>query len=100
MRKVDLRSYTEFSGHPFEVRPSLVAILFSGKYDPRELIARDKLAQRIENEPGEFILVEEVDFARLISGLNATDLSSIGRSAAQFCQQLLDTPTVDVQVKQ
>ena len=100
MRKLDLRNYTAFNGQAFEVRPSLVAILFNGKYDPRELIARDRLAQRIEAAPDEFILLEETDFARLMSGLEATDLSGIGRSATPFCQRLLDTATVDVQEKQ
>ena len=96
MRKLDLTSY-KFEGHDFEVRQSLASILFNeDKLDGREIIRRDDLARKIEGFEGDVILLEEVDWKKLVSGLNATDLKPHGRSVVEFAKRVLDAPTVDV----
>lgn len=99
MRKIDLTDY-EFAGNAFQVRPSLVSVLFSEpKLDGREIIRRDELALKIENHPGDFILLEETDWNKLVNGLKGIDLQPHGRSVVEFLKRVLDAPTIEVQEK-
>ena len=99
MRKIDLTNY-EAGGRTFEVRPSLVAILFNEeKLDGREMIRRDALATRIETCSDDSILLEDIDWAKFVSGLQATDLKPLGRNVVEFVKRLLDAPVVAVQEK-
>ena len=96
MRKIDLSDYL-VGDVPFQVRPSLVAILFNGKgIDGRELIKRDTLATQIEKMEGDVLLLEDADYVKLVDGLNATDLQPHGRNAVEFVRRVLDAPKVDV----
>lgn len=100
MRKIDLTSYPVGEGNTFEVRPSLVSILFNqDKLDGREVIRRDELAQKIEACPDDSILLEEVDWNRIVGGLTATDLKPHGRSVVEFLRRVLDAPQVEVTEK-
>ena len=96
MRKIDLGDYL-VGDVPFQVRPSLVVILFNEKgIDARELLRRDELATRIENTIDDTLLLEEADYKKIVSGLNATDLQPYGRSAIEFVRRVLDAPVVSV----
>lgn len=97
MRKIDLSDYQTEEGQNFQVRPSLVSVLFSeGKLDPREIIRRDELAVLIENYVGDSFLVEESNYNKLVSGLEASDLKPLGRAAVPFIKRILDAPIVSV----
>src|SRR3990167_6564477 len=99
MRKLVLTDY-EYEGHTFQVRPSLATILFNeDKLDGREIIRRDELACKIETEPGEYILLEDVDYQKILKGLAASDLKPQGRSVVEFLKRVLDAPDVAVQEK-
>ena len=96
MRRISLTDYTS-DEQPFNMRPSLVAVLFSeGKLDPREIIRRDELANHIEQCEEDTLLLEESDWRKLVSGLKATDLAPYGRSVVEFCKRVLDAPQVDI----
>ena len=96
MRKIDLSNYL-VGDVPFEVRPSLVAVLLNQKgIDGRELIRRDALATRIESTQEETLLLEEDDYARVMGGLAATDLSQHGRAVVEFVRRVLDAPVTEV----
>ena len=100
MRKLDLTDYQTGGEQMFAVRSSLAAVLFNQEgINPRELIARDALATRIETHPDDTLLVEEADYAKLMAGLNATNLTQVGRAAAKFVRRLLDAPVVEVEEK-
>ena len=99
MRKIDLTNY-DYEGQTFHVAPSLVAILFSPpKLDAREVLRLDELARRIETTEDPTVLLEEVDYARIVKGLNATDLQPHGRSVVEFIRRVLDAPEVVVEEK-
>lgn len=96
MRKIILTDY-EFGGNTFQVRPSLASILFNeDKLDGREIIYRDELARKVESHEGDEFLVEEADWKKLVSSLNATDLKPFGRTVVEFVKRVLDAPQVTV----
>ena len=98
MRRIDITDY-EFAGssEPFQVRPSLVAILFAeSRLDAREIIRRDELANYIEKYEGDFLLLEEADWRKLLAGLKAMDLQPYGRSIVEFCRRVLSAPQVNI----
>src|SRR3990167_6096613 len=97
MRKIDLATYM-VGEQEFHVRPSLVAVLFNeDRLDPREILRRDTLAQRVESCEDDEILLEDAEWAKINSCLNATDLKPLGRSVAEFIRRVVDAPKVDVQ---
>ena len=99
MRKVDLTNY-EVGEQTFEVRSSLVAVLFNeDKLDGREIIRRDELARRVETHPDDTIFLEESDWNKFVSGLRSTDLKPHGRSVVEFIKRVLDAPQVEVTEK-
>jgi hypothetical protein len=100
MRKIVLTAYEVGEGRTFDVRSSLVSILFNEeKLDGREVIRRDELATKIEKHPDESILLEDVEWNKLVTGLGASDLKPHGRSVVEFIKRVLDAPDVAVQEK-
>lgn len=99
MRKIDLTTYSTGDSNTWDTRASLVAVLFNDKVDPREVLRRDELARRIE-AAGDSILLEDSEHAKVVSGLNATDLTPFGRAVVEFVRRVLEAPVVDVQEKQ
>lgn len=98
MRKITLDNY-EFEGATFHVAPSLADLLFhEPKLSPREVIARDELARKIEAASGD-ILLEDAEYAKLVSSLDAADLKTYGRSIVEFIRRILDAPKVEVAEK-
>lgn len=79
------------------VAGSCVALLFAGKHAPREMLARDALATRIEQaasiSPAE-ILLEESEWKWLIAGLE--DAKPSGRQFIGLIQRILEAPSVSV----
>jgi hypothetical protein len=99
MRKLVISDYI-VEGQTFEVRPSIAAVLFNEeKLNGREIIRRDELATRVENCKEDSILLEEVDWNRIVGGLNASDLKPLGRTAVEFVKRVLDAPIVEVTEK-
>lgn len=100
MRTIDLSDYTTSEGQIFNVRPSLVVVLFSEpKLGPREMIRRDELARRIEEQVESVLLVEEEDYARIVRGLEHTDFKEIGRAAVPLIERVLNAPVAQVELK-
>ena len=100
MRKILLDDY-EYEGRAFNVRPSLAAVLFSEpRLAPREVIRRDELAVKIENCPEPILLLEEAEYLKLVTGLNASDLAPLGRAVVPFVKRILDAPEIEVQEKE
>ena len=98
MKKLLLTDYVFDGEHVFQVRPSVVAVLFNeAKLDGREVIRRDELARKIETHTDDEILLEEAEWGKIVSGLNATDLKPFGRSVVEFVRRVLDAPSVTVQ---
>ncbi len=97
MRKIDLTSYSVDAESTFDVKASLVTVLFmEPKLDGREIIRRDELAHKIEDCKDGNLLLEEDEWKKCVSGLNATDLKPHGRSVVEFLKRVLDAPAVDV----
>ena len=98
MRKIDLSSYTTNAG-PFDVCGSLVAVLFmESQLPPREVLERDRIANRVETAT-DSILLEEAEYSKVLAGLNATDLKPFGRDVVEFVRRVLEAPVVEVQAK-
>ena len=98
MRKINTVPYPTSTGS-WDVRGSIIATLFNEKVDARELLRRDELARQIESQAGDSLLLEDADYAKVVSGLNATDLKPFGREVVEFVRRVLDAPTVEVQAK-
>jgi len=99
MRKIHLTNYS-FGNQTFEVGPSIGVILFNEpKLDSREVIRRDELANKIESCKEEYILLEEVEWSKIVSSLQSTDLKPLGRSVVEFLKRILDAPQIEVQEK-
>lgn len=99
MRKIDLEDYT-VNEVTFQMRTSLAAVLFNEEgLDPREVIRRDELANKIEQQSENLLFLEESEWNKIVSGLKATDLKPHGRSVVEFIRRVLDAPEVEVQEK-
>ena len=102
MRKLDLKRYATHRQNDdretvqFDVRGSAIELLFvDGHLAPVERMNREALARRIENEPGDTLLLENADWDRLHEALALADMP--GREFSEFVRRILDAPTVQVE---
>lgn len=79
-----------------DVRESIVGLLFHAdrKLTPREVIETDKLATKIENYEGEFILLDSKEHESVKSALDTP--RGLPRIFTQLFTRILDAPTVEV----
>ncbi len=105
MRKLDLTPYDthrkddDGKALSFDVRGSAIELLFvNGRLPPLERMKREALAQRIEDESGDTILLENADWDKLDVGLTNVDMP--GREFTEFVRRILEAPTVDVKERQ
>jgi len=100
MRKLDLSNYPiSVAGQEpqsYLVRDSLVAVLFYPRdLSKAESLIRDDLATRILLHPADEILLEEVDFERIKSSLDA--FTGFTRNDVPLIRRIESTPTVEVE---
>ena len=104
MRKLDLTQYIthrqddEGKAISFDVRSSAIELLFvNGRLQPLERMKRETLAQRIESEEGNTILLEDADWDKMNEGLAKVDMP--GREFNEFVRRIIEAPTVQVKEK-
>lgn len=105
MRRIDLTPYpvTGFDdrGRPhasdYRVRASLVEIAFAPADGVRgsELLRRAAIAQKIEQATGDTLLLETVDWQRLVEAINSGTLK-LGRNEVELVRRVLEAPDVPV----
>jgi len=103
MRKINIEDYIlesmDNAGNvvkgPYKVKESLIGILFHPdlKLGGRELLLRDKLADKINDSEGE-ILLEETDYYKLKLAIET--INGYTRNDVEFVQRILDAEEVEV----
>ncbi len=91
MRIIDIRPYDitiNDKSLKFDVRNSLVGLLFQGNIPPREFVDRDKLAKRIESADDGIFMFEEQEWKWLQAGLEACKSSDLGRNSTELIRRI------------
>jgi len=68
VKRIDITPYDIGLDKPFDVKDSLINILFFQVDNPRELLLREELARKIE-APGNELLLEDADWQKLVNGI-------------------------------
>lgn len=86
-------------GMDYLVRDSIVEILFHPglQLAAKDLLDRDTLARKIKDWPGDDLLLEEEEYKKVVSGMEA--LRGLGRHDVEFVKRILNAQTVEVQAK-
>ena len=98
MKRIDLTPYDIGLDEPFDVRKSLINVLFFQVNDPRELLARDELAKKIESS-GEELLIEDSDWQKCVAGITESMQAKVidtSRIQVEFVRRIISAPDVDV----
>ena len=104
MRKIDLTDYqtgvNNENGDPitFNVRRSLIEVLFLPAANGRELLERDKTARLIDDWPDASLLLSEDQWTKLKAGLDEMKVNS--RLYVEFARRIMEAPDVPVVEKQ
>lgn len=106
MRRIDLSPFTVVrfgpKGNeevPYELRDSLVSVLFAEEQHLSAVNAlkNDKIANKILDCPEDSLLLEEVEYDALRSGLDAT--KGFSRQDVELIRRIIDAPQVEVTEK-
>lgn len=98
MKKIDLTPYDIGGDEPFDVKGSLLNILFFQVESPRDLLSRGELAEKIESSDNS-ILLEDSEWGKIVDGITKSMQAhaiETGRVQVEFVRRILDAPNVDV----
>jgi len=102
MRAIDLCPYdsglTTSGGdgaRAFDVRASLVSLLFVGTFPLRELITRDALARDIEQSDQPVALLTDAEYQWILKALDAAADHLRARHYTEFLRRIYDAPLVE-----
>jgi len=100
MKRINLTPYDAGLGSPFNVRESLINMLFFQVIDPRELLAREELAKKIESVPdGKDLLIEDADWQKCVDGITKSmkaEVIDTSRIQVEFVRRIINAPDVDI----
>ena len=102
VRKLDLRNYDfamvlpngQTLDSPYLVRESIVELLLPQKHTAVSLRKHGKLADAILEEKGDYILLQEAEYAMLTAKLN--ECETLGKNDLKLVERIQDCPEVDV----
>lgn len=78
----------------YDVRESLVAILFADGCTGREVLKRDAIATKIETEPTDTVLLEDAEFAVIEKAFAAW--TRFSRNESELIKRIDNAPTVNL----
>lgn len=100
MKRINLTAYDIDGKEPFNVKESLINILFFQVSDPRELLIRDGLARKIESvSDGEDLLLENADWQKFVDGITNSMKAQVidtSRIHVEFVRRIINAPDVDI----
>ena len=84
---------------PYSVRESMISILFlpALQLQAKELLERDKLANKINDTKDGFVLLEDAEFAKIETAVNTH--KGFGKNDVEFVRRVLEAETVEVAEK-
>ena len=108
MRKVAIKDYAvkardqetgKVVDAPYSVKESIISILFlpALQLQAKELLERDKLANKINDAKDGFILLEDAEFKKVEDAVNAH--KGFGKNDVEFVRRVLEAETVEVAEK-
>lgn len=107
MRKLDIKEYTvkgrnqegQIIDAPYDVRASLVSILFHPdlRLEAKELLERDKLANKINDWKDGHLLLEETEYEKVKGALGI--IKGFSRNDVEFVRRVLEAETAEVAEK-
>ncbi len=98
MKRIDLTPYDIGGDEPFDVKGSLLNVLFFQVGDPRDLLSRGELAKKIESS-GKDVLLEDAEWGKFVDGITRSMQAhaiETSRIQVEFVRRILDAPDVDV----
>jgi hypothetical protein len=106
MRQISVKPYSVQMPHPdattgtlvaktvaFDVRGSMIAVLFGAGVNGRELLKRESLAKKIETAKAT-VLLEEEEYQTLLTAFRAWE--RFGRHEVELLRRIEEAPTVSV----
>lgn len=107
MRKINLTNYSiilslpenEEKMVPFKVRESIIELLFipALRLNGAALLEQAKLADKIKNAPGEFVLLEEEEYRNIQKSFALFE--GFDKHAVELVKRILEAETVEVAPK-
>lgn len=84
---------------PYRFKQSMIEILFArdNQLNGMEILERDKLAHKIYDCSDGIILLEEEEWNKFYSALEA--VKGLGRTDVEFVHRILDAEKVEVEIK-
>lgn len=98
MKRINLTPYDIDGREPFNVKESLINILFFQVSDPRELLYRGELAKKIDTSENE-ILLEDADWQKFVDGITNSMKAQVidtSRIQVEFVRRIINAPDVDI----
>jgi hypothetical protein len=96
MRKIILTPYKCEDGEPYQVKKSIVGLLFAPQLmlSSRGIIDHDRIAKLVESANGA-VLLEDADYDRVKTAIET--FSGYSRSEVELVKRVLEAETVTVQ---
>lgn len=89
-----MTKYDVLDGKHFDVRASLVNILFAEKLGALEVLKRGEIAKAVEEEPSDTLLLEDADYEILKGAVSK--FPEYGRPHVEFVRRVLEAEKVKV----
>lgn len=93
MRKISLVPYQVNESESYDVRGSLVTILFSNGLGPDDLIEHDRIAKKIENTENNEVLLDENEYNRIVFCVNSFP-KGFGRNDLEFVTRIMNAEEI------
>ena len=95
MRKINLQPYDFSDGEPYDVKGSIVSLLFSGHLNLgyRQLLEHEHIAQKIEAS-NSLVLLEETEYREVLNAVET--FTGYGRPDVEFISRITEAPEVEV----
>ncbi len=81
----------------YDVRHSLIEVLFTSKLTPRELLEMDAIATKIRDCPDSSLVLDEPEYSKVIETMEVLRL--FGPTDVEFVRRILKAEKVEVAAK-
>lgn len=98
MKRINLTPYDIDGKEPFNVKESLINILFFQVSGPKDLLYREELAKKIEASKNE-ILLEDIDWQKCVGSITRSMKAQVidtNRIQVEFVRRIINAPDVDI----
>ncbi len=93
MRKISLIPYRVNGDMAYDVRGSLIDVLFGVRLGPQDLKEHDRIARKIETAENNEVILEESEYEKLVYFVKAFP-KGYGRNDLEFVNRVMDAEEI------